>query len=86
MLIRYWSKVVERYVEYTKIPPKLKLFLWRACCGAFPTREALMSRKIIFQSWNSVESLCALVMFNGERYMEEDYALGSVEGPSVCFL
>ena len=31
-------------------PPKIKKFHWRACCNVFPTKQALMRRKILEDS------------------------------------
>ena len=39
---RFWKSVWR-----LKVPNKVKVFLWRACSGAFPTKVVLHKRKIV---------------------------------------
>ena len=41
------DKQVWKEIWQMKAPPKVKNFIWRACCNALPTKQALMRRKII---------------------------------------
>ena len=41
------EKRVWKEIWQMQVPPKIKIFLWRACRNALPTKQALMRRKII---------------------------------------
>ena len=41
------DKQVWKEMWQMKAPPKVKNFIWWACCNALPTKQALMRRKII---------------------------------------
>ncbi|KAK4428034.1 putative ribonuclease H protein [Sesamum alatum] len=63
-----------------KIPPRVRIFIWRACNGAFPTLEKLARRRIEIETQcpfcvEPVESLMHLLLY----YPVAD--LGSIQHP-----
>ena len=41
------SNKVWKVIWQLQVPPKVKNFIWQACCNALPTKQALMRRKIV---------------------------------------
>ena len=58
------DKKVWKEIWQMQVPPKVKKFIWRACCNALPTKQALMRRKIVA---NSICERCKLAIEEAEH-------------------